>query len=59
MITSSRRKARKEMTVSVGEAPGLAVTQQMAMDRDIIIRTVFRIAASLHPEQGPIYTMIY
>ena len=38
------------MTVSIWEAPGLAVTQQMAMEADIIIRTVFRIAASVQPE---------
>ena len=50
LVTSSRRKARKEMTVSTCVAPGLAVTQQMAMETDIIIRTVFRIAASVHPD---------
>ena len=32
LITSSSRKARKEMTVSVGVAPGLAVTQHTAID---------------------------
>ena len=50
IVTSSRRKARNEMTVSICEAPGRAVTQQMAMEADIIIRTVFRIAASVQPE---------
>ena len=49
-MTSSRRKARNEMTVSICEAPGRAVTQQIAMDADIIIRTVFRIAASVQPK---------
>ena len=38
------------MTVSMSVAPGLAVTQQMAMETDIIIKTVFRMAASLQPE---------
>ena len=32
LVTSSSRKARKEMTVSVGVAPGLAVTQHTAID---------------------------
>ena len=50
MPTSSRRKARKEMRVSVGVAPGLAVTQHTAMDTDIIISTVFRMQASLQPD---------
>ena len=65
MATSSRRKARKEMMVSVGVAPGLnesysyiskmsqegylAVTQQMAMLADIIIRHIFRMWASEKP----------
>ena len=51
-MTSSRRKARNEMTVSICEAPGLAVTQQIAMEADIIIRTVFRITASVQPEHA-------
>ena len=55
LVTSSRRKARKEMTVSTCVAPGLAVTQQMAIETDIIIRTVFRMAASVHPDHQAKY----
>ena len=43
------------MTVSTCVAPGLAVTQQMAIETDIIIRTVFRMAASVHPDHQAMY----
>ena len=43
------------MTVSTCVAPGLAVTQQMAIEMDIIIRTVFRMAASVHPDHQVMY----
>merc|ERR1719400_1354142 len=49
MATSRRRKARKETMVSVDEAPGRAVKQQMAILTDIVIRQIFRIAASEWP----------
>lgn len=58
-VTSSRRKARNEMMVSMSVAPGLAVTQQIAMETDIIIKTVFRMAASLQPENIERYLKVF